>query len=156
MHCEKLEDYICRLLSEAEVSAFETHLVDCDHCRGAAERDRQLFAVLHDAVETLELCPATLVIKAKSAPATGSRRTGRLAVAASLAALALLAVVGLRSDVGPISSNRKTSIPEPVSEAAVPPPMVLVRGDGVSFPLDSGDPNIQIVMINASTPPHAD
>lgn len=157
MLCEQLEDYICRLLDPAATARFETHLSNCDACHSAVERERNLFGLLTEAVVTLEPCPPRLRILKPvpvAVPQSEPARS-RFALIISAAALALMAFAALRTQ--PESQPRDNSGDKVarVETPVMPPPAVTIHGNGYGFPIESGDPNIRIIMVH-SVPPQTE
>lgn len=157
MLCEHLEDYICRLLSEEDVAAFEEHLESCSNCSEAVARELALFGLVTKAVHTLEPAvperinePVAVVgVSPTSGPSTMPTTTlsAGLAVATSVVALVILLAV-VRAPGSKTSQRRQVPDEVVVQNTYVAPPKIEVASDIETLTVNTGDPNIKIILMN--------
>ena len=61
MCCSQIEDYLCRLLSEADMQKFEVHLQSCEECATTVRRDGDVMGLIRHASLTLEQPESDLI-----------------------------------------------------------------------------------------------
>ncbi len=140
MICSQLDDYLCGELRDTENRAFEAHTGVCQACAEAVELDGQLMNRLREASTTLE-CPSRIAIELTKPQRTD--RSGRLAVATSIAVLVGFMVALTQPPTPPAHPEHSQIARRPVAAA---PTVQLPAGQSAAS-IPSGDPNIRILMV---------
>ncbi|MFK7818503.1 MAG: anti-sigma factor [Planctomycetaceae bacterium] len=155
MHCDLLEDYICRCLDPAETEAFEQHLEHCVDCSDVVESESSLFTLLAQASHQLEPVPQTIASRPRPESTTGRPRQGRSAgIAIAVSVLALIGLVGTALQTQGPDMAGPTDRTESLSLAPtyVAPPRIELPEGTSAISVASGDPNISIILMNAPQP----
>lgn len=145
--CDRLDDYLCRLLSAEQEKEFEEHAAACEACASAMREQAGLFVELRDAVGS-EPLPVGLTIGVAMPHARPAKPRAATAVVVSLAAVVLSLFSLVDTATVPESARRTAATgggttPRPAHQS----PSIRVSRTAMAVPVESGDPDVTILMI---------
>jgi len=165
--CERLEDYLFGLLNQTESVAFELHLKCCNECNQAVHEERRMKSVIRAAVQDAATVPFPGIRSAdealhglqhvRFADGAGEHASaavsGRAAIAAALLMLASCVMLCIVFPSGVQRTPRSseygvTAVPN--EKERVPflqRPQVLLDNESLGVTVDSGDPNVVVMLV---------
>jgi anti-sigma factor RsiW len=152
--CQLLDDYVAHDLTGDDLARFEAHLPDCSQCHRAVREERQLDAMLSEAVTRLDPSPEGLSKRVERRLRVAQHRRVAAVVLASAASVVIMVLVGrfvLRTEPPKLTEQVRVQ-PEP-PEPDGPPAAERVRvtfpaGVGViAIPEPSESPNVTIIRV---------
>jgi hypothetical protein len=154
--CDELEDFLFGMLSATDVARFEQHCNVCEACRNGVQAERRMKALVAEASDIQAgasgECRLTADRKTEAGVAATAGR-GRLSVAMAMSVLAaclLFCFVDGSDQSGSDTDHTSVAVQNPGDSEfgdRVRLPRIRVAEDVLGLELESGDPNVVVMML---------